>query len=266
MTEGMTARSIVLNKGESIQIPRTAPRFILYPYNTEVGVDYDANRLMLQVVRPVSVMMPKRYGRYCKDKVYLAMQAHCGMANCSGSYVGLAANYMGEIFVNFSPFVNGKFYCYETDLKSYNDLVIYKEFVTAAFPKKKFDIDFEVIRGDIIKEMLTLERVASVIDLDLMEGIGKKDGHGPKDIAESVNACAKDNAVLALWQTAGRNNGWTDKEINEIVRPACKSALTDFFHVKKHDEINYWEGYPMRCDIFTLERKTKWKKALSKQA
>ena len=170
------SRWIVLNSGTRIDIPIDNPRFILYPYNTKFGISYTDNRLMLQVVRP-SCNMTKKFGRYCKDKVYQIMAAHCAIANVNGSYIGLAANYPGEIFVNFSPWLNGKFYTYELNTISYQNLIKYQGLVASAFPKYKFKVDFEVRHGDIIKEMSSLGRIASVIDLDLMEGVGKRKGH-----------------------------------------------------------------------------------------
>jgi len=257
-------RTIVLNDGKPIEIPKSEPVFMLYPYNSRTGVRYSENRLMLQVVRPACIVK-KKLGRYCKDKVYQIMATHCAEANISGSYVGLPANYMGEIFTNFSPFIKGNFYTYEKDKKSYEALLEYREFVAGAYPQKTFKVDFKVIRGDIIKEMSKLRHEAAIIDLDLMTGIGLKEGCMPEDVAKSIHNCGRDTIVVGIWQLVGRW-GWTDEEMTHIVRPAVRSALEDYFNVERHDKIEYWEGYPMRVDIYTLERKNKWKKALFKAA
>jgi len=255
------------NGGQQIEIAENEHKFLLYPYNPKVGVSYTKNRVMLELARPVLENMQKKLGRYCKDKVYQLMSVHCAEANINGSYVGLAANYPGEIFVNFSPFIKGKFYNYELNKQSFEALLDYQALVDVAFPKNHYKVDFETVCEDIIAGLHNIRDVA-IIDMDLMTNrFGKEDrGKSFLKLAEGIAKCANNKAVFGIWQTVGRNKGWTDKEFNSYVRPGIRKALSKYFKISRYDIVDYWEGYPMRVDIYTLERKPTCKKESLKAA
>lgn len=245
------ARWIRIN-GHKTKIPTTEPSFIFYPYEERFGLKQTENRINLLLTRPILPNYSKRMGRYCKDKVYKLMAAHCGQHSVSGPYVGLAAQYSGEIFANFYPFIKGQFYTYELDTRHYERLLEYQPFIEAAYPPREGYVDFVLEYGDII-EGLQNTKSAAIIDLDFMGGLGKKDRPSVKDVVNSVVSCATKKSVLAVWQTTGRHS-WTNKELEDKVRPALRKALKKHFRVLQYDKVDYWEGYPMRVDIYTLER------------
>lgn len=240
----------VLNGERTDLLLKDIPRSKLLTYDPTLQIANNTARKLLAAVRP-SIGVPKPFGRYSKDTCYQVVRTHLEELNNPGDYIGLAADYPGEIFVCCFPYIRGKFLTFEWKKKNYEALIPYQEFLGRAYPQRTFGVDFHLIKGDIIEGMCERQRTVGFADIDLMCGVREP---MIKRIVEGFDCCLKNKAVAALWQTVGRFAP-TDEELATTLRPYLYKELRKKFSILKHDIFDYNEGYPLRVDIFTLERK-----------
>ena len=164
--------------------------------------------------------------------------------------------------MNFRQFIQGNFYSYELDNEHYKQLLRYQPILKQTYAHTNYQVDFKLKYGDIITGLYQMTDKAAIIDLDFIGSLGKGKLPSIYRVVRGIDSCAANKAVVGIWQTVGRH-GWTDKELNEKIRPNLQNAFAKRFRIKRYDTVDYWEGYPMRVDIFTLERKQKCKKESS---
>lgn len=223
------------------------PDHILEPYNSDVGTGVEKELLI--PLRPM-ITLKKNLGRYAKDQAYLLMRDHIVEAEISGAYAGLAANYIGEIFAVLSPYIRHEFNTFERNATSYKRIEEYLQFVRPAYPFHESNTFFNTYKGDIVEQLLTKTHNYryNVIDLDFMSHLT----HSQIDnVTKCVNNCMINKAVVAIWQTVGRRAG-TNKQFDEDTRPYLAKSFKKVFDVSRHDTHDYWEGFPLRVDIFTI--------------
>jgi len=201
-------------------------------------------------IRPV--IHGHKQDRLMKDEVYLLIYEHIRRHRIKGAYIGLAAGYTPEIFGLMQPSIRREFVNCTLRRIDYRKLATYQPFIRRQFPQKDFGVDFQLHHGDVIKLMERSHRKFAIIDLDFMCILDYKRA---LQISQAIHSTAANRAVAAIWHTANRKqkdgDWWTDHEY----RPFLRSELARYFYIHDYDKIEYYEGYPVRTDLFTLERK-----------
>lgn len=195
--------------------------------------------------------------RFVKDSVYFILREQIRKHEIQGPYLGLAAAYTPEIYELLAPYIYGEFCNCQNNRSDYKKLLKFQPSIVKAYPEVYFHLEYE----NIINVMKVRRDTFAILDLDFMWILNK---YRVPRIASAISHTVRDRSTVAIWHSANRvqKNGdwWTDN----IYRPALKEALALTFKVLEYNKINYYESYPMRCDIYTLERKKEWKKALYK--
>jgi len=212
----------------------------------------------LKALRP-HIHGHKEGSRLLKDYVYLLIYAHVKKHKVLGPYLGLAAAYIPEIYQLFRPSIRGPFFTCQLRRADFKKLLEYQPFVAKAYPKA----DFLLQRSNILDTMHSNPKRFSILDLDFMYMLNEK---RIRKIVRAIEVAAKTRAVLAIWHTTNREKGKGDSHIDRVYRPYLRSQLQEKFKVLNYDRVNYWEGYPMKVDIFTLERKSACRKESLKVA
>lgn len=224
------------------------PRSLLLTYNDPIEIANNKYKKLLVDARP-TLGLKKERGRYAKDKTYLLMREHALEGKIAGKYAGLTANYPGEIFTVFQPFIRGEFNSYE--LKYYDKLKYYFKIMKDAYPWYKHKVEFKLYNANILEHLRYFKRNLAIIDLDLMTTLWPDQ---IEELANTLKSCLKEKAVLGVWQTVGRQ-GATCEQFEEELRPLLTEKISNYFDIKRYNTHDYWEGYPIRCDILTLQRR-----------
>jgi hypothetical protein len=188
--------------------------------------------------------------RRMKDSVYFEIKRHLEEKEISGAYVGLAAAYSPEIFTLFREHLECSFVNCQISKDDFNELTKYQKLIDKTYSKKGNSVNFELFNEDINEYLLNTNKKFSVYDLDFMfvlshDNINK--------MVEAISNSVKLPAVVAVWHASGRAT--TNDKVDYIFRPYLKTKLAKVFNISEYSKINYYEGFPMRCDVFTLEQK-----------
>lgn len=185
-----------------------------------------------------------------KDATYLILREQVGKHSVVGAYVGLAAAHTPEIFALLNRNITGRFVNCQIHRKDYRALLEYQPYIAAAYPYPRHYVEFELERTDILKYLLTERGQFSIYDLDFM-------GTLTEELIDRIFAgvvySVKLPATIAVWHTAGRSV--TNEHVEKQMRPKLASRFASVFDIKEHVRVDYYEGFPMRCDIITLEHK-----------
>lgn len=228
-------RWIVIN-GKKEDFPETLPDYLLQAEQ--------------RIVKHRPYICGQKQQRLAKDYVYLVIRDQMLQHQISGSYIGLAAAYTAEIFEVFKPLVVGSFYNCQIKRQDYKKLLKYQPIVSRRYP----GVDFQVKYGDIIRHMKESTREFAILDLDFMCML---DTQKVKQITDAIKIAATDKAVAAIWHCANRRKKEGNRRTERVYRPSLTMKLGKHFDILDYKRINYWEGYPMMCDIFALQRKLK---------
>ena len=187
--------------------------------------------------------------RVCKDWVYfITNMKHLRMFHIQGSYIGLAAAYTPEIYSVFSKSITKQFWNCQNRYFDYKKLKEYQPFIAEKYPK----VDFILKNKDIIDVMTNNPRKFAIMDLDFMWILDNK---RIEQVSKAIYKAATKRSTAIIWHSANRKETEGDFNTNNIYRPNLIRHLSNYFNILLHDSINYYEGYPMRAEIFTLERK-----------
>ena len=182
--------------------------------------------------------------------VYLILEDQVKKHKITGAYVGLAAAYTPEIFTLLNQHITGRFVNCQIHKNDYEKLLEYQPLITTAYAYPYYFVEFELHRTDIIRYLLTERGQFSIYDLDFM-------GTLTKELINKVLAgiiySIKLPATVIIWHTAGRSV--TNQHVEKVMRPMLVSSFAKVFHIQEHIRIDYYEGFPMRGDIITLEQK-----------
>jgi hypothetical protein len=186
--------------------------------------------------------------RDMKDRVYNTwVVRHIAPRSISGNYVGLAAAYIPEIYSLLSPWLQGHLVSCQKHRADYKSLLPYMEQVKKVYR----EADLRLVRTDIFNYMQKTRNQYSLIDLDLMCTLNE---HSVYSIYEAIIRTTANTSAVAVWHTSGRVT--TDTEIQEVWRPLLFCLLDEGpTEILDYTQVDYFEGYPMRCDLFTLQRR-----------
>lgn len=208
------------------------------------------NRRILDSIRPI--INGHKDQRFLKDLTYKELSEMLNRHLISGSYVGLCAAYMPEILCALYPRIEGEMLNMQYKKKDYLQLKTQLPYIRKAFPRSECYSFLQLKFGDILEYLRTTKKRYAILDLDMMFELNISKLQA---IASCVSNAAADEAVLALWHGSNREGGKGDKEIDSRFRPKLRDYLSDSFNIIDDVKINYNEGYPMRVDLLTLNRK-----------
>ena len=187
--------------------------------------------------------------RAMKDLVYIRMAGHLDEFKIDGSYIGLAAAYTPEIYEVFSQHVKGTFVNCNFKETDYQELLTYQTVVSTALRNKP--VEFILHHGDILEEIYNSTEPFSIIDMDFMFMLNQDN---IETTCKAISDNAADRATIAIWHSSNRFKDKGHKVTNGMYRPYIHFTLSQDFKILKYDQIDYYEGYPMHCDVYTLER------------
>lgn len=160
----------------------------------------------LEQLRPISNTMHST--RDGKQQVYEKAADQARRFGIKGNYVGLAAQYMPEIFTTYHGVINGLALNIERNEEMYQGLVPYTKAINNCFPYRLHHTKFQLCCDNILRALvhnaLLLHKV-SVIDLDLMCCINTRGGGVIDDIVTAAKVAATEVHQLLVWTMVGRN-------------------------------------------------------------
>ena len=230
-----------------IRDPSVAQYYLL-PWNPKLGLNQTSIRRQLLSQRPQ--IKGHKSTRRMKDLTYLTVRSQIVRHKVQGAYIGLAAAHAPEIFALLNQQIESRFVNCQIHRKDYKALLEYQPFIAEAYPYPRYSVDFELYRTDILNYLLTERGQFSIYDLDFMCTLTEE---LIDRIFAGVIYSVKLPATVAIWHTAGR--AVTNEDLEQTLRPLIASRFRSVFDVKEHIRVDYYEGFPMRCDIITLEQK-----------
>jgi hypothetical protein len=185
--------------------------------------------------------------RHMKDLVYKEIKEIASRNNVRGSYAGLAAAYTPEIFGVLQEQVAHDFINCQINSSDYWDLLDYQAVINVAY--KNYGVDFKLLNVDILEYLVESGQKFQILDLDFMftltnENIAKA--------TKAIESSIETPGLVALWHTCGRKI--TEDEVSKGRRTLLKK-ISNRFNISEYMQIDYYEGYPMRCDVFALKGK-----------
>lgn len=192
----------------------------------------------------------KARGRDMKNLVYgFIKKEHLQHFNIQGRYVGLAAGRLltlsGFMAEHASSFVS-----VEKKKKQAKKFQEFAQFINRqVLPMVKLP-PIDVVHDDIFTYLQNTGIKCDIVDVDLMctltDNIIAR-------LKTGLLHATSDTATLALWHAVAR--GTSREKVDQYIRPMLQLVLDEDFIIHRHDQIDYFEGYPMSCEIFTLEHK-----------
>lgn len=208
----------------------------------------------LYTTRPKLKFNPKkRHGR--NDIMRVFKKNHLDKLKIAGSIISLSASRVPETYTLWQDNIKGTYVNVEKNRKDYKKLCRYNEYINSIYgPISERDnkhTRFVVEKGDVIKVMNELKKKFTIFDLDFtIEPTKEK----IKEIIYTVNCYSTNSAALSLAFGTSRHGGG-DAENEAVYRPIIKEELSKHFNIKRADKADYYDGYPMRVDMFTLQKK-----------
>jgi hypothetical protein len=234
--------------GQSKKYFSLRQNFLLYPSDND---ENNGNVGLVKALRPS--ITGEKICRVAKDYVYQSLAKIAQKNHITGSYLGLAANRVPEIYHNFERNITDQFVTCQLDQEDYTAVKNWLPYVERAYSPVSFNVEHQ----DILQYMAETDKKYAILDLDLMNAL---DMRIIDRITRGVDHCAENRSLVAIWHCSGRST--SDKEIKKVYRPALYKGLGKHFKIKSNDAWHYYEaqtadgrkGYPMRVDVLQLER------------